>query len=108
MPYGSDHDPNNGKARSAGLALHGPSVIEPAPFSRTYLALGRGGPDRRAAYRELLAEALPEDTLAEIRVYLQQQRALGTDRLREQVQAKLRRFAGVRPAHRPRKATPLK
>jgi putative transposase len=80
-------------------------LVTPHP---TYLALGRGEPDRRAAYCELLTEALPKDTLAEIRVYLQQQRALGTDRFREQVQAKLQRFAGVRPAHRPRKATPLK
>jgi len=89
----------------ANTTGHPDPLVTPHP---TYLALGRGGPDRRAAYRELLAEALPEDTLAEVRIYLQQQRALGTDRFREQVQAKLRRFAGVRPAHRPRKATPLK
>ena len=75
------------------------TLVTPHP---TYLALGRGEPDRRAAYCELLAAALPEDTLAEIRIYLQQQRALGTDRFREQVQAKLQRFTGVRPAHRPR------
>jgi putative transposase len=77
-------------------------LVTPHP---AYLELGRGESERHAAYRGLLAEALPDDTLAEIRIYLQQQRALGTDRFREQVQAKLQRFAGVRPAHRPRKAT---
>ena len=69
----------------------------------TYLALDRDDLGRHAAYRELVQQALPEETLVEIRAYLQQQRALGTDRFREQVQLKLQRFAGVRPAHRPRK-----
>lgn len=73
----------------------------------TYLALDKEDAGRHAAYRELVQQALSEETLAEIRVYLQQQRALGTDRFREQVQSKLQRFAGVRPAHRPRKESPL-
>ncbi|MGY1410771.1 transposase [Luteimonas sp. A611] len=86
----------------ANTTGHSDPLITPHP---AYLALGRGEPERRAAYCDLLAEALPDETLAEIRIYLQQQRALGTDRFREQVQAKLQRFAGVRPAYRPRKAT---
>lgn len=35
--------------------------------------------------------------------HLQQQRALGRDDFRAMVEAKTRRFAGVRPAHRPRR-----
>lgn len=73
----------------------------------TYLALDRDDVRRHAVYRELVQQALPEETLAEVRVYLQQQRALGTDRFRKHVQSKLQRFAGVRPAHRPRKESSL-
>lgn len=54
-------------------------------------------------WRSLLDEALPNEQLAEIREYLQQQRAWGRDDFRAMVEAKTRRFAGVRPAHRPSK-----
>jgi len=37
-----------------------------------------------------------------IRTYLQQQRALGQDAFKAMVEAKIQRFAGIRPAHRPR------
>jgi putative transposase len=37
----------------------------------------------------------------EIRLYLQQQRALGRDAFKAMVEAKTRRFASARPAHRP-------
>lgn len=52
-------------------------------------------------YRAMLAEALCEEDLAAIRLYLQQQRAYGRDAFRAMVEAKTRRFASVRPAHRP-------
>ncbi len=55
-------------------------------------------------YRALLAEAISDEDLAAIRLYLQQQRAYGRDDFRAMVEAKTRRFASVRPAHRP--ATP--
>ncbi|MFT3789484.1 MAG: transposase [Rudaea sp.] len=71
----------------------------------TLLGLGRDPEERAAAYRGLFSEVLAGETIAEIRTYLQQQRAWGTDRFRAQVEAKLKRFAGVRPAHRPRKQT---
>ena len=50
-----------------------------------------------------MREALPDETVQEIRIYLQQQRALGRDGFRSMVEAKTRRFAGTRPAHRPPK-----
>ena len=55
-------------------------------------------------YRAMLAEAISEEDLAAIRLYLQQQRAYGRDDFRAMVEAKSRRFAGVRPAHRPPKS----
>ncbi|MBV6742509.1 hypothetical protein [Xanthomonas vasicola] len=59
--------------------------------------------ERSNAYRTLLDEALSDELLTSIRLHLQQQRALGHDAFRAMVEAKTRRFAGVRPAHRPRK-----
>jgi putative transposase len=65
------------------------------------LTLGATPNDRARAYRRLLNEAIADEDLAEIRLYLQQQRALGQDDFRAMVEAKTKRFAGVRPAHRP-------
>jgi len=70
-----------------------------------WLGLGRNLAERAAAYRSLFSEILTDDTVAEIRTYLRQQRAWGDDRFQAQVEAKLKRFAGIRPAHRPRKST---
>ncbi len=53
--------------------------------------------------KEIDAALTPED-LAAIRATLQQQRALGTSAFQAMVQAETQRFAGVRPAHRPRKS----
>ena len=64
-------------------------------------ALGRTEAERGNAYRDLLSEALNDEDLAAIRLYLQQQRAYGRDDFRAMVEAKTQRFAGVRPAHRP-------
>lgn len=55
------------------------------------------------AYRSLLAVAINDDDLTAIRAYLRQQRAYGRDDFRTMVEAKTQRFAGIRPAHRPRK-----
>lgn len=66
-----------------------------------YLALGPDAGARAAAYRSLFAEALPDDLIHEIRRYLQQQKALGTDRFRAWVEARTGRFAGLRQAGRP-------
>ncbi|MFK2905280.1 hypothetical protein ISP17_15055 [Dyella ginsengisoli] len=56
------------------------------------------------AYRQLLREVLSDHDFAAIRTYLKQQRALGRDDFRAMVEAKTRRFAGIRPAHRPPRA----
>ena len=54
------------------------------------------------AYQALLREAISADEIEEIRLYLRQQRAWGRDDFRSMVEAKTRRFAGTRPAHRPK------
>jgi putative transposase len=66
-----------------------------------YLALGLDSAARASAYRALFADALPADLVEEIRRYLQQQRALGTDRFRSWVESRTGRFTEVRPAGRP-------
>jgi putative transposase len=48
----------------------------------------------------MLADALNDEDLAAIRLYLQQQRAYGREAFRAMVEARTQRFAGVRPAHR--------
>lgn len=68
-----------------------------------YVALGVSTGSRGRAYRAIIDEVLSPDTVAQIRTYLQQQRALGSDAFQAMVQAKTRRFAGTRPAHRPPK-----
>ncbi|HWS78244.1 MAG TPA: transposase [Thermomonas sp.] len=70
-------------------------------LSPAQAALGGNAGDRARAYRRLLSEAISEDELTAIRLYLQQQRAWGRDDFRAMVEAKTQRFADVRPAHRP-------
>jgi len=72
-----------------------------------YTALGSVPAERVSVYQTLLRETLSEDDLHDIRIYLQQQRALGHDDFRAMVEAKTQRFAGTRPAHRPAR-TPSK
>lgn len=71
-----------------------------APHPR-YLALGVDAAARSRAYRALFDDVMTESTIAEIRVYLQQQKALGCDRFRDWVEARTGRFAGVRASGRP-------
>jgi putative transposase len=73
-------------------------LVSPHP---AYMGLGATAAKRSTAYRALLHETLSDERLQEIRAYLHQQRALGRDGFRAMVEARTRRFAGVRPAHRP-------
>lgn len=67
-----------------------------------YLELGSTVEMRAEAYRAIVGEVLEQATIDEIRLYLQQQRALGRNAFQSMVEAKTQRFAGVRAAHRPR------
>ncbi len=66
-----------------------------------YLALGPDRRAREAAYRQLFDQALPASLVMEIRQYLQQQKALGSDRFRAWVESRTGRFATARPPGRP-------
>jgi len=70
-----------------------------------YLALGADSAARASAYQALFEEQLRDQLVAEIRHYLQQQKALGTDRFRAWVEARTGRFTGVRRAGRPPKVS---
>ena len=61
-------------------------------------SLGATDEERGLAYRAILAEAMTEEDLAHIRVFLQQQRAYGRDEFQRAIEARTQRFAGVRPA----------
>lgn len=71
------------------------ALLTPHPC---YLGLGNTPEQRATAYRALVCEALPQSRIEEIRLYLQQQRALGRDAFREMIENKTRRFAGIRAA----------
>ncbi len=79
-------------------------LLTPHP---SYQALGPDQPSRSQAYQAIVREALSEEMVQEIRLYLQQQRALGRDGFHSMVEAKTKRFAGTRPAHRPFKGRSL-
>lgn len=81
-----------------------PLLLQPHP---AYARLGVSRTERSTAYRALLDQALSDDDLQTIRAYLQQQRAWGRDDFQAMVEAKTCRFAGIRPAHRPRANSPL-
>lgn len=66
-----------------------------------YLALGADAAARASTYRVLFDEALPAELVDDIRRYLRQQKALGTDHFRAWVEARTGRFAGLRTVGRP-------
>jgi len=74
-------------------------LVTPHPL---YLQLGWDPAARQAAYRDLFSGALADEDLANIRIHVQQQKALGTSRFQAEVGALLARNVMVRPRGRPR------
>lgn len=74
-------------------------LLTPHP---SYLALGAEPTTRQHVYRLLFDDALDDERAAEIRAYLQQQRALGSRRFQADIEEMLGRCMTVRPAHRPK------
>jgi putative transposase len=68
-----------------------------------YLSLGPTVDTRRAAYRAMFREVIGDDRIREIRAYVQKQRALGTARFQEAVEAELERAAAIQGRGRPKK-----
>lgn len=85
---------------AANLGLRPDTALTPHP---AWSSLDSTPAARSIAYRRLLDEGIPDDVIADIRRHLQQQRAWGRDDFRAMVEARTRRFAGIRPAHRPRR-----
>ena len=82
------------------LGLRNDVRLSPHP---AYLALGRDASERGIAYRCLLMEVISEDMLADIRIHMQQERALGSPIFRSMVEEALNRPVEVRPQGRPRR-----
>jgi putative transposase len=65
--------------------------------------LGKTDEARHRAYRALAMENLSQDHIDAIRIHLQRQHALGSDRFRTAIEAQLSRRAGPAKIGRPRK-----
>jgi len=98
-----DQPPADGRATWQTWANGCIQGLTPHPV---WQSLGCSPQERGSADRALLDEVLDGDALARIRIYLQQQCALGHDAFRAMVEARTRRFASLRPAHRPQSITP--
>lgn len=94
-------DPDGYRWSSYGANAHGrpDPLVTPHPV---FLALGRDAQSRQTAYRELARQAISDDDLSAIRLQLQRQHALGTDRFRAAIEAQLGRCAGPAKIGRPR------
>lgn len=66
------------------------------------VGLGPNAANRESAYRRHVALGIADAQLADIREYVQQQRAFGSERFRAQIEQQLERSASVRPQGRPR------
>jgi putative transposase len=99
-------DPGDYRWSSYGANANGvPNpLVRPHP---SYLALGEHDATRQAHYRTLVADAISHGDLAAIRLNLQRQHALGSDRFRATIEAQLGRRAGPATIGRPRKARHL-
>jgi putative transposase len=60
---------------------------------------------RQVAYRALVHEYMEEKRLDDLRLHTQQQRAWGSQRFQQQIEALTQRAVGVRPRGRPSKST---
>jgi len=76
------------------------ALVHPHP---NYLGLGPTRESRCTAYRALAMQALAEHEVEAIRLHLQRQHALGSDRFRAAIEAQLARPAGPLKIGRPRK-----
>ena len=97
-------DPNDYRWSSYASHADGKvdALLKPHP---NYMALGHTPDERCTAYRALVAETLSADDLAHIRLHLQRQHALGTQRFRVAIEDQLARRVGPAKIGRPRKET---
>jgi len=84
------------------LGGHDP-LLTPHP---AYLALGADAATRQQVYGALMVETLDPEDLELIRLRLQRQHALGTDRFRAMIEVQSDRRAGPAKIGRPPKGNP--
>lgn len=84
-------------ARNA-LGAHEPRITP----HRHYLELGNDDATRQYAYRTLINEALCPGEIDSLRAHTRQQKAWGSNRFQQQIEALTQRSAGLRPRGRPR------
>lgn len=85
-----------------GYAQHDPLV---SPHM-VYASLSKDVAERCRRYREIVAEGIRTDELETIRLYVQRQRAMGSDRFQVAIERQLGRRAGLGQPGRPRKRLP--
>lgn len=85
--------------RSNAEGVHD-ALIRPHP---SYLGLSLDDDSRRKVYHELVESSIPAEELELIRLRLQRQHALDSDRFREMIEGQLQRRAGPAKIGRPRK-----
>ena len=95
------HDYRWSSFRFNGLGLNDP-LVTPHPV---YEAIAREPEQRRVLYRQLVAQGVRDDRAQEIRLYTQQQRALGSTSFQERIATQLQQRAGLRRPGRPRGGT---
>jgi REP-associated tyrosine transposase len=97
-----------GDYRWSSYSANALGALDPAIRAHpTYLALGEDAAAGHAAYRALVADAIPEQDVHAIRLQLQRQHALGPDTFRASIEAYLGRRAGPGKVGRPRKRNAL-
>jgi len=87
-------------------SYHHNALGQPTPLitpHQQYTLLARTPAARQAAYRALVHEHVEEKSLDEIRQHTQQQRAWGSERFQQQIEALTQRSVSVRPRGRPAK-----
>ncbi len=92
-------------------SYHANALGQPNPLltpHEAYLALDEDNATREVAYRAWVNNTFDEAEITELRQHTQQQRAWGSDRFRQQVEALTQRAATVRPRGRPRKVPAAK
>lgn len=88
----------------SSFAANGKGTQDPLVTQHeVYRRLAEDAAHRCMLYRELVSEALPEEDMDSIRLYVQRQRALGSTKFREQIERQLQRPAGIGRPGRPRK-----
>jgi len=88
-------------------SYHHNAMGQPAPLitpHQQYMLLATTPATRQAAYRALVDELVEEKHLDDLRQHTQQQRAWGSERSRQQIEALTQRSVSVRPRGRPGRA----